>query len=312
MSNPPVVAAIDWGTTRMRAWLLDEAGEPLAEHRSDEGMTAARDIGFPVVLERSLTALGAPAGLPVIACGMVGARQGWVEAPYAEVPSSIETILRGAVTVPGVRGEVRIVPGLAQRDTDAPDVMRGEETQLAGAGLDTVGRHVVCMPGTHSKWVVVEGGAVTGFHTWPTGELFAVLAQHSILRHSLGDKPPAVSGDDPLFVASCKRALAEGGDVTARLFAIRAGGLLHGLTPAAAAASLSGLLIGGEIASARRHVSPDDGKVVLIASGALAGLYRTALASSYGTVETVDADVAVRAGLFAAARENGMLPGRTS
>ncbi len=306
MSGPPVVVAIDWGTTRMRGWLLDEAGEAVAEHRGDHGMTAARDIGFPVVLERTLTALDAPAGLPVIACGMVGAKQGWVEAPYTDVPSSIGAILRGAVNVPGISVDMRIVPGLAQRDADAPDVMRGEETQLAGAGLPGTGRHIVCMPGTHSKWVVVEDGAVRGFHTWPTGELFAVLAQHSILRHSLGDKPPAVL-DDPVFVASSKRALAEGGDVTARLFAIRAGSLLHGLSPAGAAATLSGLLIGGEIASARRHVSPDDGKVVLIASGALAGLYRAALALSYASVETVDADVAVRHGLFAAARENGML-----
>lgn len=312
MSSLPVVAAIDWGTTRMRAWLLDEAGESVAEHRSDEGMTAAREIGFPVVLERALAALGASAGLPVIACGMVGAKQGWVEAPYADIPASIAAILRGAVNVPGVSGDVRIVPGLAQRAADAPDVMRGEETQLAGAGLIGTGRHIVCMPGTHSKWVVVENGAVTGFHTWPTGELFAVLAQHSILRHSLGDQPPAIVEDDPLFVASCKRVLAEGGDVTARLFAIRAGGLLHGLTPGGAAAALSGLLIGGEIASARRHVSPDDHKVVLIASGALAGLYRTALAQSYDVVERVDADVAVRNGLFAAARENGMLTGRSS
>jgi len=296
----------------MRAWLLDEAGEAVTEHRSDEGMTTAREIGFPVVLERALAALNARAGLPMIACGMVGAKQGWLEAPYTGIPASIAAILRGAVNVPGVSGDVRIVPGLAQRSADSPDVMRGEETQLAGAGLGTKGRHIVCMPGTHSKWVVVEDGAVTGFHTWPTGELFAVLAQHSILRHSLGDKPPAIPENDPQFIASCERALNEGGDVMARLFAIRAGGLLHGLTAAGAAATLSGLLIGGEIASARRHVSPGDSKVVLIASGALAGLYRTALALSYGAVETVDADIAVRNGLFAAARENGMLIGRSS
>src|SRR5690606_38709082 len=128
----------------------------------------ARDKGFAVVLEGHLAAAGAPAGLPVIMCGMVGARQGWLEAPYVDMQSPLSAVLRGALSVPDAARDVRIVPGMAQRLAEAPDVMRGEETQLAGAGLAGRGRHIVCMPGTHSKWVAVEDGAVTGFGTWPT------------------------------------------------------------------------------------------------------------------------------------------------
>ncbi|RVC57609.1 2-dehydro-3-deoxygalactonokinase, partial [Mesorhizobium sp. M4B.F.Ca.ET.088.02.2.1] len=264
------VAALDWGTTRLRAWLLDDAGKVLAERRGDDGLITAREKGFSTVLEGHLAAMGAPETLPVIICGMAGSRQGWLEAPYVTVPAPIGAILAGAIRVPGQGRDIRIVPGLAQRLADAPDVMRGEETQLAGAGLPAKGRHLVCMPGTHSKWVAVEDGAVAGFGTWPTGELFSVLAAHSILRHSLGEHPAAVAADHPFFRQWCERALGEGGDVTSKLFAIRAAGLLHDLQSDDAAACLSGLLLGGEIASAKRRYGAGDEPVVLVVSGAIA------------------------------------------
>ncbi|RWC71822.1 MAG: 2-dehydro-3-deoxygalactonokinase [Mesorhizobium sp.] len=306
-SNVPAVAALDWGTTRLRAWLIDGAGKVLAERRGDDGLITAREKGFANVLESHLTAMGAPEELPVIICGMAGSRQGWLEAPYVSVPSPLGAILGGAARVPDQKRDIRIVPGLAQRLADAPDVMRGEETQLAGAGLPAKGRHLVCMPGTHSKWVLVEDGAVTGFGTWPTGELFSVLAAHSILRHSLGEHPSPVAGDNPFFRRWCEIALGEGGDVTSRLFAIRAAGLLQDLKADDAAACLSGLLIGGEIASARRRHGAGATSVVLVASGALAVLYQAALGLAGLGLRTVDADEAVRAGLIEAARENGMI-----
>jgi len=307
VSAKPAVAALDWGTTRLRIWLLDAAGAVLAERRSDDGLASAREAGFSAVLERHLAAMAAPDALPVIACGMVGSRQGWIEAAYVDTPTPIDAVLKGAVRVPGQSRDIRIVPGLAQRLTDTPDVIRGEETQLAGAGLPRSGRHLACMPGTHCKWVTVENGSVTGFGTWPTGELFSLLARHSILRHSLGETPAPVGADDAAFRDSCKAALAEGGDVTARLFSIRAAGLLQGLGPADAAARLSGLLIGAEIASAQRRYGRPQEPVTLIGAGALGGLYRTALDLAGIAVRPVDAEQAVRAGLHAAARENGMI-----
>ncbi|TGQ30614.1 2-dehydro-3-deoxygalactonokinase [Mesorhizobium sp. M00.F.Ca.ET.216.01.1.1] len=307
MSKAPSVAAVDWGTTRMRVWLLDETGGVVAERRGDDGLITAQAIGFSTILEGHLAAMGAPEALPVIICGMAGSRQGWLEAPYVTVPAPIGAILAGAARIQGQRRDIRIVPGLAQRQADAPDVMRGEETQLAGAGLPAKGRHLVCMPGTHSKWVLVEDGAVAGFGTWPTGELFSVLAMHSILRHSLGEQPKPVTSHNPFFQDWCRRALAEGGDVTSKLFSIRAAGLLQDLKPDDAAACLSGLLIGGEIASASRRYGASAAPVVLVASGALGALYGQALALAGLAVRTVDADEAVRAGLVEAARENGMI-----
>jgi 2-dehydro-3-deoxygalactonokinase len=307
VSAAPAIAAADWGTTRLRVWLLGRDGAALAERRGDDGLVSAREKGFSAVLENHLAAMGAPAGLPVMICGMAGSRQGWIEAPYVDVPSPITAILEGAVSVPGVARDIRIVPGLAQRAADRPDVIRGEETQLAGAGLHAAGRHIVCMPGTHSKWIEVEGGAVSGFGTWPTGELYSVLAAHSILRHSLGEKPAAVSAENPFFRRWCETALAEGGDIAGRLFSIRAAGLLHGLGAEDAAACLSGLLIGGEIASACRRYEVARAPVVLIASGALGVLYSAALGLAGHEIRPVDADEAVRAGLFEAACHNGML-----
>ena len=307
MSAKPAVAALDWGTTRLRIWLLDAAGAVLAERRGDDGLASAQAAGFSGVLESHLSAMAAPMALPVIACGMVGSRQGWIEAPYVDTPTPIEAILKGAVPVPGQARDIRIVPGLAQRLADAPVVIRGEETQLAGAGLPSTGRHLVCMPGTHSKWVEVVDGAAAGFGTWPTGELFSLLATQSILRHSLGEEPVPVSADNAAFQHSCNVALAEGGDVTARLFAIRAASLLHDLTPADAAATLSGLLIGAEIASAGRRYGKPGGAVTLIASGALGTLYRRAFDLAGLAIRPVDAEGAVRAGLLAAARHNGMV-----
>lgn len=307
MSAAPAVAAVDWGTTRMRVWLIDQMGKVLAERRGDDGLITAQQKGFSTILEGHLAALGAPEALPVIVCGMAGSRQGWLEAPYVTVPAPIGAILAGAARVPGQSRDIRIVPGLAQRLADAPDVMRGEETQLAGAALPAKGRQLVCMPGTHSKWVVVEDGAVAGFGTWPTGELFSVLSAHSILRHSLGEQPAPVAADSSFFRDWCGRALAEGGDVTSKLFSIRAASLLQNLQPGDAAACLSGLLIGGEIASARRRYGASNAPVVLVASGALGTLYGEALGLAGLAVRAVDADEAVRAGLVEAARENGMI-----
>ncbi|MER9372300.1 2-dehydro-3-deoxygalactonokinase [Mesorhizobium sp. M0491] len=291
----------------MRVWLIDGQGKVLAERRGDDGLITAQQKGFSTILEGHLAAMGAPAALPVIICGMAGSRQGWLEAPYVTVPAPLSAILAGAASVPGQSRDIRIVPGLAQRLADAPDVMRGEETQLAGAGLPARGRQLVCMPGTHSKWVLIEDGAVAGFGTWPTGELFSVLAAHSILRHSLGEHPKPVTSDNPFFRRWCETALGEGGDVTSRLFSIRAAGLLQDLKADDAAACLSGLLIGGEIASASRRHGAGAEPIVLVASGALGTLYGEALGLAGLEVRAVDADEAVRAGLVEAARENGMI-----
>ncbi|MCO5063744.1 MAG: 2-dehydro-3-deoxygalactonokinase [Rhizobiaceae bacterium] len=307
MSAAPAIAAVDWGVTHLRVWLLDGAGNALAERRSGEGMLSAAGTGFSKVLERNLSELAAPADLPVIICGMAGGRQGWFEVSYMETPALLEAVLGGAVSVPGAGRDVRIVPGLAQRAADAPDVMRGEETGLAGLPeLHGAGNHVACLPGTHSKWVALSNGAVTGFGTWMTGELYAVLTQQSVLKHSVGGGATAFPPASPSFAKGVEIGLADRADLTSHLFGIRAGGLLFGLSSEDAAAKLSGLLIGAEIGAAERRY-PAAGPVMLVGSGLMYALYRSAFSIAGIEAHYADAESAVRAGLFEAARRCGML-----
>ena len=286
---------VDWGTTSFRAWLVARDGGVLAESRGREGMTHCVTSGFEPVLRAHLAAMEAPVGLPVLICGMAGARQGWVEAPYVDAPTRLADFAASAVSVPNGFTDIRILPGIAQRDPLAPEVMRGEETQLLGLG-DAAPRRLVCMPGTHSKWVEIEDGWVRRFATFITGELFSLLSKHSTLAFAMdGDTP--FGADTPAFVKALDKAsdLSLGG-----LFGVRAAQLLSFETRADGAAHLSGLLIGAEALAARQNF-PDYGDVTLIASGSIVDLYNAALQRMGLNVRHVDADDAVRRGLFSAA-----------
>ncbi|MBW7973426.1 2-dehydro-3-deoxygalactonokinase [Bradyrhizobium sp. BR 10289] len=295
----PAYVAVDWGTSSFRLWLVDRAGHVLAERRSSEGMLAAAKAGFSGVLQSHLAAVDAPAHLPVLVCGMAGAKTGWVEAGYVDTPAPLAVILKQAARVPGEARDIRILPGIAQRDAKAPDVMRGEETQLLGAlGLESAGDALVCMPGTHSKWVCVKDGTVAHFSTFMTGELFSVVSRETIL--SL-----AVAGaDDAEDIASFQAAVKAAHDAPAfaanLLFTARSRQLLFGGTPAAARETLSGTLIGAELAAGLSGSVPKT-SVTLIASGRLATLYRQAFEALSVTVALIDADDAVRRGLSMAA-----------
>ncbi|WP_027555735.1 2-dehydro-3-deoxygalactonokinase [Bradyrhizobium sp. Cp5.3] len=297
--NEPAYVAVDWGTSSFRLWLIDRTGTVLAERRSGEGMLAAAKAGFASVLQSHLAAIEAPDHLPVLVCGMAGARQGWVEAGYVDTPAPLPAILKQAAPVPGEARDIRILPGIAQRDAKSPDVMRGEETQLLGAlSLDAAGEALVCMPGTHSKWVRVKDGTVEHFSTFMTGELFSVVSRETIL--SL-----AVAGaEDAEDVASFKAAVIAAYKAPAfaanLLFGVRSRQLLFGGTPAAARETLSGTLIGVELAAGLSGAAPKQG-ITLIASGRLAMLYRLAFDALSVSVAPVDADEAVRRGLSMAA-----------
>lgn len=296
-------AAVDWGTTSFRLWLLDAAGEILAERRSGEGMLDAGPDGFAAILDAHLSAVGAAADLPVIACGMVGARQGWVEAPYVETPATAASIAASACRVPNLERPVHILPGVAQRNASTPDVMRGEETQILGlperAG-ETGGLDLVCMPGTHSKWVALEAGRIAGFATFITGDLFAAVAKHTILRHSVAD--PAAPFDWAGFADGFRAGLESPAEATNRMFAIRAGGLLDVGAGGDGGSQLSGLVLGLEFAGARSRFGATPA-VTLVASGQLLDIYSVACELAGIEAVAADADAAVRRGLFAAARE---------
>jgi 2-dehydro-3-deoxygalactonokinase len=297
-SRSGAFVVVDWGTSSFRGWLMSD-GEALAESRGSEGMLhCAGAGGFAPVLRDHLARLGAPEGAPVLICGMAGARQGWVEAPYLKVPTRLDALHEGAIRV-DAPGDIRILPGIAQARADAPDVMRGEETQLLGVTeSDFTG--LVCIPGTHSKWVRIEDGRIVAFSTYMTGELFSVIAQHSILLHAV--EPGAAPADSQPFRDGVSTALAAPTALTASLFRLRAAQLLGIEQRTDGAARLSGLLIGTEIADAQRqHGSLRS--VRLIAAGALGKLYEAALGAQDIDVTVVDAEQASRRGLAKAAQK---------
>jgi 2-dehydro-3-deoxygalactonokinase len=297
--NRPVHVVVDWGTSSFRGWLMSADGAALAESRGGEGMLhCAGGAGFAPVLADHLARLGAPEGAPVLICGMAGARQGWVEAPYLKTPTRLDSLHEGAIRVDAA-GDIRILPGVAQARTERPDVMRGEETQLLGV-TEPDFSGLVCIPGTHSKWIRIDDGRIVEFSTYMTGELFSVIAQHSILAHAVD--AAASPADSPAFRDGLATALAAPTALTASLFRLRAAQLLGFEQRADGAARLSGLLIGSELADAMgRHAAPRS--VRLIAAGALGRLYAAALGAQEIDVTVVDAEQASRRGLVKAARK---------
>ena len=289
MTAAPDWIAIDWGTSNLRGWLM--AGDRVLDHRqSDRGMGRLTRADFEPALA-DLTA-GWP-HLPVIACGMVGARQGWVEAPYAMTPTP--PVAAALTRAPSAAFDVRIIPGVAQ---DRPaDVMRGEETQIAGfLRLNPDWDGTLVLPGTHNKWVQISAGEIVSFRTFMTGELFAALTTHTVLRHSTGGN----DWDDAAFDAGLRDGLTAPEQLSARLFSIRSESLLHGEAPGTARARLSGLLIGAELAAARGWWL--GARIAVIGAGRVADAYVRALTAQGAAPETADNDAVTLAGL-AAARE---------
>jgi 2-dehydro-3-deoxygalactonokinase len=286
--------AVDWGTSNLRAWAMSGDGKVLAEGTSDDGMgKLARDAFEPALLRLIGPWLGARP--PVVACGMVGSRQGWCEAPYRAVPCTpLDMAAQVKAPVTDARLNVSIAPGLKQ--TAPADVMRGEETQIAGAlrlmpGYDGV----LCLPGTHSKWVHVSAGEVVSFQTFMTGEMFALMSEASVLRHGM----QGGGWDDAAFDAAVTDALSRPERLGARLFSLRAEGLVAGLTPQAARARLSGLLIGTELAAAKPYWLGQ--RVTLIGAEKLSAAYSRALGLQgvdAGRLPVTDCTLAGLASLF--------------
>ena len=292
--------AVDWGTSSFRLWLVDREGHVLGERRSQEGMMAAGKLGFATVLQSHLDALGAANDLPVIICGMAGARQGWVEAGYIDTPAHLATVLERAVAVPAAARDIRILPGIAQRNPNAPDVMRGEETQLLGAlGMEAADDAVVCIPGTHSKWAIVKGGTVERFATFMTGELFSAVSRETILSHAVAGAEEAE--DISAFKSAVVAAFEHPALAANLLFQVRSSQLLYGGTASAARERISGTLIGLELAAGLAGDRPSSG-ITLVASGRLQLMYQLAFETLAVPVRSIDAEEAVRRGLSMAAQ----------
>lgn len=284
--------AVDWGTSNMRAWAMSASGTVLAEAGSDQGMgQLARDAFEPALLAVVRDWIDGPT--TVIACGMVGSRQGWVEAPYATAPCG--TLPDGLVQAPTTHPDlsVYVIPGIKQ--ISPADVMRGEETQISGfLTRNPRWDGVICLPGTHTKWVHVSADEVVSFQTFMTGELFDTISRQTVLRHSIA----ADGWDDAAFSEGLDMGTSRPERLAARLFSLRAKGLLEGMSGSAARAELSGLLIGTELAAAKPYWLGR--QIAVIGDSSLAKLYVDALATQAAPATQVNATAITLAGLAAA------------
>lgn len=284
--------AVDWGTSSLRVWAL-QGGSVKAQATSDAGMGRLAPADFAPTLAGVIADWNVTARTPIIACGMVGARQGWIEAPYRTVPC---TPLGGdAVGVTTNDMTLHIIAGLKQ--SKPADVMRGEETQIAGfLALNPDWDGVICLPGTHTKWAQISAGEVVSFQTFMTGEIFALLSDHSVLRHSVASQ----DWDNDSFLAAVADAMAKPERLAARLFSLRACDLLEATPAQTSRAALSGQLIGAELAAARPYWLGQ--QIAIVGADAQSGLYRDALAAQGVPATLGDATAMTLAGLTAAYR----------
>lgn len=293
--------AVDWGTSNVRLWHMD--GETVRGHaRSSAGMASLSPPEYPAALAALIAAAGAPSGLTAFVCGMAGARGGWREAGYGAVPTRIDALARSAVAVETGEAARRayILPGLSQSGDGAEDVMRGEETQLAGLMSDAAFQDgVVILPGTHGKWVEVRAGAVERFSSAMTGEVFGVLSEQSVLRHTVqGADDPAAGEEGRAVGIATGRQTPE--RLLANLFRARAAGVLTGKPAAWCRGYLSGLLIASEVAGLAKSFALGEKPVVLIGAPALCDTYMAVFEQMGIAPALVSAEDAVVRGLSVA------------
>jgi 2-dehydro-3-deoxygalactonokinase len=294
---------IDWGTTSFRACRIDAAGAVIETREAPAGILGVRDRDFEGVLAREVGPwLEAEPQLPLIASGMITSRQGWLEVPYCRCPAAIAQIA-GALMHHPARPGLSFVPGLSLvGDDGVPDVIRGEETQILGEIGECPGRHLLVLPGTHSKWALAEDGAITWFATFMTGEVFAVLKEHSILGRLMRGE----ADDSAAFERGLAYAHTGKGGLLRRLFSARTLGLFDVLPESALASYLSGLLIGSEIEEALSCLEVADTEISVIGASKLAWRYRGALAARDLRVRPARDDASAR-GQFLIARAAGLI-----
>lgn len=273
----PQLLALDWGTSSLRAFLMRD-GQVVDTRHSAHGIQHLPLPGRPG-FEQAFAAIAGDwvrqwPQLPVVASGMVGSAQGWREAPYVRCPATVKALAEQNTTVAsGLGQDILIAPGVLYDEAgELPDVMRGEEIQIAGALLDNpqwAQRSCIVLPGTHSKWAQIENGKIVRFSTYLTGELFAVLSTHSILGRLLPAPSEAKPATDyaafELGLAAARRSGP--GDFPHQIFGTRTLGLTGRLAPAALADYLSGLLIGHELVSGLSSAGNELAAVPLVMVG---------------------------------------------
>ena len=293
--------AIDWGTTSFRAYRISEHGQVLDKRQSASGILAVNEGRFSETLISQISDwLDMDPGAHVVMSGMIESRQGWQEVDYVTGTPGLAEITAGIGKTRLDNGRnVWIVPGCSCLNADGqPDVMRGEETQVMGAVSGDGGLQIFCLPGTHSKWVSVDNGRISGFTTFMTGEVYDVLCQHSILGKLMTDAGRN-EGDAAIWFDDGVRKAKSGISLLSGFFGVRARALFSEIPECYTKDYLSGLLIGTEI---RDAYSNQDTEVTLIGSGHLMGLYSRAIQAFGGAAVLADEDLAA-VGLYRIANQ---------
>lgn len=306
MDREPYIAG-DWGTSRLRLSLC--AGESVLETRQGPGIGALREPAAEAIRPLIAGWREAHGPLPIVLCGMAGSRNGWREAPYLPCPADLRALGEAALRFEADGAPVAIAPGLSCKSRlGSPEVMRGEETQIAGAlalhpGLGT-SRHLLCLPGTHTKWACLEEGRVSDFLTALTGELFALLRDGSTLMRaartgangdtqSTSEAPDAKGGFESGLEAAATLGSAS---LLHALFAVRSRQLIDGRAREWALAYLSGLVIGADVRGAIPLFAAR-AEAVLIGDTALNELYVQALRRFGLAASCLDGEQCALAGL---------------
>ncbi|MEL6297802.1 MAG: 2-dehydro-3-deoxygalactonokinase [Pseudomonadota bacterium] len=290
IATPRPFISVDWGTSSLRAYRIDAAGEIADRRETGDGILSVGDGDFASCLLRTIgNWLQPDSPLPVVMSGMIGSRQGWREVPYVACPASRDDLAAGLVHPEGLPdgagiSRLLLVPGLTVTSAvGVPDVIRGEECQIFGAlddrgGGSSIGlARTFLLPGTHSKWATADGRTITGFRTYMTGELFAAALSATILG-KLAAEPGPFRSDD--FARGVAAGASPGGSgaLLNRLFSGRTLALFDKLEPAGVRDYLSGMLIGAEVADAAGAAHDDTAlPITIIASDALAERYERAL-----------------------------------
>lgn len=301
----PALIALDWGTSNLRASLLDGQGRLVGHRHTPGGVMAVQDGRFAEALISLVGDWLREHGCPLIASGMIGSRQGWQEAPYLACPAGPAQAAAALtrIELPGGLGMLHIVPGLRCTGSDGQaDVRRGEETQLWGAGLPA-GTCCV-LPGTHAKWAWTGADErVESFRTYMTGELYGLLTRHGILGRLM-----TFGHDEPdCFARGVRLGLAEHASATHVIFAARTAGLMGEIAPEGLPDFLSGILTGIEIGSATRDARP--AAVTVLGDEDLCARYETALRIC-GIASTRARDDATTRGQWRIAQLAGLVGGR--
>lgn len=279
--------AVDWGTSNFRAFRIDAGGTVLARRCSPRGILRVNSERFEDTLRAEVGDWLKEGERNILLCGMIGSRQGWVEAEYLPCPVGISDLANSVTRVPFHGAEVRLIPGVKGPDADGvPEVMRGEETEAMGM-LDACGSGgLVCLPGTHSKWIHLKDGKIVRFITCMTGEVFAAVRRCTILERTM---PAELTIDQEAFQRGVARSANSGG-LLHHLFGVRTLTLLGQLGEEASASYLSGLLIGHEV----RAAMPQASAVHLVGAAPLCSLYAQTIELCGGLATIEDEDAAAR------------------